>query len=120
VAQLLRSDNPRQLKLSLSQQLAQGWTRYFLFQTLIAAGFAVVALLAVAGLRRQSHLTMLKTAGAGLAVVCAVNIGGVLMTASSTPRVLRSVRTLDDLVGADRSRPHPEPSRGRCPACRRW
>ncbi|MGH3257323.1 MAG: hypothetical protein ACRDOU_18350 [Streptosporangiaceae bacterium] len=48
VAQLLRSDNPRQLKLSLSQQLAQGWTRYFLWETLIAAGFAVVALLALA------------------------------------------------------------------------
>jgi hypothetical protein len=101
VAQLLRSDNPRQLKLSLSQQLAEGWTWYFVWETLIAEGFAVVALLAVAGLRRQSHLTMLKTVGAGLAVVCAVNVGGVLLTASSTPRVLRSVKTLDDLVGTD-------------------
>jgi hypothetical protein len=101
VAQLLRSDDPRKLKLSLSQQLAQGWTRYFVWETLIAAGFAVVALLAVAGIRRQSHLTMLKTAGAGLAVVLTVNIGGVLLTASSTPKVLASVKTLDDLVGTD-------------------
>jgi hypothetical protein len=101
VAQLLRSDDPRQLKLSLSQQLAEGWTRYFIWETLIAAGFAAVALIAVAGVRRQSHLTMLKTVGAGLAVVVAVNVGGVLLTASSTPRVLRSVKTLDDLVGAD-------------------
>ena len=101
VAQLLRSDNPRQLKLSLSQQLAQGWTRYFVWETLIAAGFAVVALIAVAGVRRQSHLAMLKTVGAGLAVVVAVNIGGVLLTASSTPRVLSSVKTLDELVGTD-------------------
>jgi GDSL-like Lipase/Acylhydrolase family len=101
VAQLLRSDDPRELKLSLSQQLAQGWTRYFIWETLIAAGFAVVALIAVAGIRRQSHLTMLKTVGAGLAVVCAVNVGGILLTASSTPRLLRSVKTLDDLVGAD-------------------
>jgi GDSL-like Lipase/Acylhydrolase family len=101
VAQLLRSDNPRELKLSLSQQLAQGWTRYFVWETVIAAGFAVVALLAVAGVRRQSHLTMLKTVGAGLAVVIAVNIGGIALTASSTPRVLRSVKTLDDLVGTD-------------------
>ena len=109
VAQLLRSDNPRKLKLSLSQQLAQGWTRYFVWETLIAAGFAVVALLAVAGVRRQSHLTMLKTVGAGLAVVCAVNIGGVLLTASSTPRVLRSVKTLDDLVGTDPLQAAPGP-----------
>jgi hypothetical protein len=101
VAQLLRSDNPRELKLSLSQQLAQGWTRYFEWETLIAAGFAVVALCAVAGIRRQSHLKMLKTVGIGLVVVCAVNVGGVALTASSTPGVLRSVRTLDDLVGID-------------------
>jgi hypothetical protein len=101
VAQLLRSDNPRELKLSLSQQLAQGWTRYFIWETLIAVGFAAVALLAVAGVRRPSRLTMLKTVGAGLAVVCVLNVGGVLLTASSTPRVLRSVKTLDDLVGTD-------------------
>jgi len=101
VAQLLRSDDPRQLKLSLSQQLAQGWTRYFVWETLIVAGFAVVALIAVAGVRRQAHLAMLKTVGAGLALVVAVNIGGVLLTARSTPSVLRSVKTLDDLVGVD-------------------
>ena len=113
VARLLRSDDPRQLKLSLSQQLAQGWTRYFEWETLIAAGFAVVALIAVAGVRRQSHLAMLKTVTAGLAVVVAVNIGGVLLTASSTPGVLRGVKTLDDLVGSD-------PLAAARRACRRW
>ena len=101
VAQLLRSDSPRKLALNLSQQLAQGWTRYFEWETLIAAGFAVVALIAVAGLRRQSHKTMAKTVVAGLVTVTAVNVGGVLLTASGTPGVLRSVKTLDDLVGAE-------------------
>jgi hypothetical protein len=101
VAQLVRSDGPRKLELNLSQQLAQGWTRYFEWETLIAAGFAVVGLIAVAGVRRQSHKKMAKTVLAGLAVVVAVNVGGVLLTASSTPGVLRSVKTLDDLVGAD-------------------
>ena len=101
VAQLLRSDSPRTLELNLSQQLAQGWTRYFEWETLIAAGFAAVGLIAVAGVRRQSHKKMAKTVIAGLVVVCAVNVGGVLLTASSTPGVLRSVKTLDDLVGAD-------------------
>jgi hypothetical protein len=109
VAQLLRSDDPRQLKLSLSQQLAQGWTRYFVWETLIAAGFAVVGLLAVAGIGRQSHRKMLKTVGAGLTVVVAVNVGGVLLTARSTPTVLRSVKTLDDLVGADPLADNPGP-----------
>jgi hypothetical protein len=101
VARLLRSDTPRSLELNLSQQLAQGWTRYFEWETLIAAGFAVILLIAVAGVRRQSYRTMAKTVLAGLAVVIAVNVGGVLLTASSTPGVLRSVKTLDDLVGAD-------------------
>jgi len=101
VAQLLRSDSPRTLELNLSQQLAQGWTRYFEWETLIAAGFAVVGLIAVAGVRRQSHKKMAKTVIAGLVTVVAVNVGGVLLTASSTPGVLRSVKTLDDLVGAD-------------------
>ena len=101
VAQLLRSDSPHSLELNLSQQLAQGWTRYFEWETLIAAGFAVVALIAVAGLRRQSHKMMAKTVVAGLVVVTAVNVGGILLTASSTPGVLRSVKTLDDLVGTD-------------------
>jgi GDSL-like Lipase/Acylhydrolase family len=101
VAQLLRSDSPHALELNLSQQLAQGWTRYFEWETLIAAGFAVVALIAVAGVRRQSYRKMARTVVIGLVVVVAVNVGGVLLTASSTPRVLRSVKTLDDLVGAD-------------------
>ena len=101
VSRLLRSDSPRTLELNLSQQLAQGWTRYFEWETLIAAGFAVVALIAVAGVRRQPYRKMAKTVVAGLVVVTAVNVGGVLLTASSTPGVLRSVKTLDDLVGAD-------------------
>jgi hypothetical protein len=105
VAQLLRSDDPRHLTLDLSQQLAQGWTRYFEWETLIAAGFAVIALIAVAGLRRQSHTKMAKTVIAGLVTVVAVNVGGVLLTAHSTPAVLRSVKTLDDLVGTDPLQP---------------
>ena len=101
VARLLRSDSPRTLELNLSQQLAQGWTHYFEWETLIAAGFAVVALVAAAGIGRQPYRKMAKIVIAGLVFVIAVNVGGVLLTASSTPGVLRSVKTLDDLVGAD-------------------
>jgi hypothetical protein len=101
VARLLRADTPRSLELNLSQQLAQGWTRYFEWETLIAAGFAVVLLIAVAGIARQSYKRMARTVIGGLVVVVAVNVGGVLLTAHSTPAVLRSVKTLDDLVGAD-------------------
>src|ERR1700758_4450650 len=61
VADVLRSDSPRKLELNLSQQLAQGWTRYFEWETLIAAGFAVVLLIAVAGIARQSYRRMART-----------------------------------------------------------
>jgi hypothetical protein len=101
VARVLRSDTPRSLELNLSQQLAQGWTRYFEWETLIAAGFAVVLLIAAAGIARQSYQRMARTVIGGLVVVVAVNVGGILLTAHSTPAILRSVKTLDDLVGAD-------------------
>jgi lysophospholipase L1-like esterase len=98
VVEMLRSDGQRNIELSLSQQLASGWTRYFEWETLIAAGFALVTLVAVAGVFR---MPLVRTVAIGLAVVCVVNVGGILLTASSTPRVLRSVKTLDDLVGVD-------------------
>ena len=96
---MLRSDGPRKVELTLSQQLAAGWERYFLWETLIAIGFAAVPLIAVAAVRKRPAIW--KMLVAGVAVVCAVNVGGVLLTASGTPKVLRSVKTLDDLVGVD-------------------
>jgi GDSL-like lipase/acylhydrolase family protein len=105
VVQTLRADGPRRIELSLSQELASGWERYFVWETLIAAGFAAVPLIAFAAVRRKP---MLKIVAIGLAVACAVNVGGVLLTASGTPGVLRGVKTLDDLVGvAPLSAPQP-------------
>lgn len=54
VVQMLRSDGPQKVELTLSQQLASGWERYFLWETLIAAGFAAVPLIAVAAVRKLS------------------------------------------------------------------
>jgi hypothetical protein len=99
VIQMLRADGPSKVALTLSQQLAAGWERYFLWETLIAAGFAVVPLVAVAAVRRRPKVW--KLLAGGIAVVVAVNVGGIALTASGTPRVLRSVKTLDDLVGVD-------------------
>jgi lysophospholipase L1-like esterase len=99
VVRMLRADGPAKIKLTLSQQLASGWERYFLWETLIAVGFAVIPLVAVAALRKRPAVW--KLLAAGVAVLCAVNIGGIALTASGTPGQLRSVRTLDDLVGVD-------------------
>jgi lysophospholipase L1-like esterase len=99
VVQMLRSDGPHQVALTLSQQLAAGWKRYFLWETLIAAGFAAIPLIAVAAVRHKPAVW--KMLASGIVVVCVVNVGGIVLTASSTPKTLRSVKTLDDLVGVD-------------------
>src|SRR5579875_15660 len=99
VVRVLRAEGPQRVELTLSQQLASGWERYFLWETLIAAGFAAVPLIAVAAVRKRPKVW--KMLVSGLAVVYAVNVGGIVLTASGTPKVLRSVKTLDDLVGTD-------------------
>jgi lysophospholipase L1-like esterase len=99
VIQMLRAEGPSKVALTLSQQLAAGWERYFLWETLIAIGFAAIPLVAVAAIRRRPKAW--KLLAAGIAVVAAVNVGGIALTASGTPQVLRSVKTLDDLVGVD-------------------
>jgi lysophospholipase L1-like esterase len=99
VVQVLRAEGSAKVELTLSQQLAAGWEHYFLWETLIALGFAVIPLVAVAAVRKRPAIW--KMLAGGLAVVCAVNLGGIAATASGTPSVLRSVKTLDDLVGVD-------------------
>jgi lysophospholipase L1-like esterase len=99
VIQVLRAEGPSKVELTLSQQLAAGWERYFLWETLIAAGFAIVPLVAIAAVRRRPAIW--KMLATGIAAVVVVNVGGIALTASGTPQVLRSVKTLDDLVGVD-------------------
>jgi hypothetical protein len=109
VVKALRSDGSRKIELSLSQQLAAGWERYFVIETLIAAGFAVPILAGLASLAAHAGLTRARAIAAvavGVIAVVAINLGGIVLTASGTPATLRSVRTLDDLVGTS---PSPAP-----------
>jgi lysophospholipase L1-like esterase len=99
VVQMLRAEGPSKVELTLSQQLATGWERYFVWETLIAVGFAAIPLIAVAAVRKRPAIWKLLVAG--IAVVCLVNVGGIAVTAAGTPKMLRSVKTLDDLVGVD-------------------
>ncbi|HTU76662.1 MAG TPA: SGNH/GDSL hydrolase family protein [Trebonia sp.] len=103
----LRADGPHRVELTFSQQLAAGWERYFVWETLVAAGFTALGLIAVYAIRRR-HVAWKMVAG-GVAVAIAINVGGIVATASSTPRLLRSVHTLDDLVGVDTVRPPATP-----------
>jgi hypothetical protein len=83
VVQELRADGAHHVELTISQQLAIGWEHYFLWETLIAAGFTVLGLLVVYAVRRK-HAAWKIVAG-GVALACIVNVGGILLTASSTP-----------------------------------
>ncbi|CAG6398095.1 SGNH/GDSL hydrolase family protein [Streptomyces cocklensis] len=91
----------------LSRRLASGWLRYCLWESLIAAGCAATIAVAVAGVRRDSRRTMVAMTAAAVASVCVANAVGVYLLASGTPRVLRQVRTLDDLVGRTPAQPVP-------------
>ena len=56
VVQMLRAQGQARVELTLSQQLAAGWERYFVWETLIAVGFAVIPLVAVAAVRKRPAL----------------------------------------------------------------
>jgi lysophospholipase L1-like esterase len=77
------------------------------WETLIAAGFTALGLITVYAVRRR-HVAWKMVAG-GVAIAVAVNVGGIVVTASSTPRLLRSVHTLDELVGVDTVKPPATP-----------
>jgi lysophospholipase L1-like esterase len=108
IVQQLRAQGAHRFELTLSQELAAGWERYFLWETVIAAGFVALGLLVGYALRRK-HVAWKMVAG-GVVLAVAINVGGVVLTASSTPRVLRSVRTLDELVGVDPAAPPAAPA----------
>jgi lysophospholipase L1-like esterase len=83
----------------LSSALINGWEHYFLWQTLIAGAFAVLLLLAVAGVRRSTHRTTIKLVSLGALAAVVLNVGLVVAFAAGTPGTLRQVHSLDDLVG---------------------
>jgi lysophospholipase L1-like esterase len=91
----------------LSRKLGSGWLRYCLWESLVAAGCAAVIAVAIAGVRRASRRAMLTMVAAAVVSVCAVNAVGIYLLASGTPRVLRGVHSLDDLVGRAPAQPVP-------------
>jgi lysophospholipase L1-like esterase len=111
VVRQLRAAGAHHVELTFSQQLAAGWERYFLWETLIAAGFTALGLVVVYAVRRRP--VAWKMVAGGVVAACLINVGGIALTASSTPRLLSSVRTLDDLVGVDTVAPPAAPVQAR-------
>ena len=84
---------------SLGHALASGWTRYFVFESLVTAGFALLLIGALAGWWRVPWRRMLLLLGAGLVLVETINLGAVMLAAYGAPGRLSHVDSLAALVG---------------------
>ena len=86
---------------ALGEQLASGWKRYFAWETTFVALGALLLLGMIAGWRRHlwSWKKTLVTVLGGLLVVEAVNVGLIMLTASTAATVLHDVHSLGELVG---------------------
>jgi lysophospholipase L1-like esterase len=96
----VRGANAADAERTLGSQLADGWKRYFAWETVIAGLGALVLLGAVAGWRRLPARTTVKLLVAGLLVTEAINVGAIIITASRAPALLRQVNSLNQLVGS--------------------
>lgn len=105
----MQTANKSRTKNDLSARLVQGWRQYFLWQSAVTVGFAVLLTLAFAGIRHYAQRKTLKLIGAGIAVALLVNAGAVVAFATGTAGTLRQVRSLDDLVGNGVPGAAPEP-----------
>ena len=92
---------PAGAERALGSRLADGWKRYFAWETTIAGLGALVLLGAVAGWRRLPRGTTVKLLAAGLVITEAINVGAIVVSASRAPGLLRQVSSLNQLVGSE-------------------
>jgi lysophospholipase L1-like esterase len=98
LAQLTTQD-PDVTAHSLENALVRGWTHFFIWQIVVVALIAVALLGAAAGWLRYGRRSTLVLIGVGLVVAEVINLGAIMTTAYTAPAKLRSVRSLQDLVG---------------------
>ena len=91
-----RQGNPGQV---IGQALAAGWTRYFIWETVVTGACALLLLGALTGWLRMSRRRTLLVLFAGLLFAEAVNLGGIMVTAYTAPARLRAVHSLTALAG---------------------
>ncbi len=105
----VQGDRPAGAERILGGRLADGWKRYFTWETVITGAGALILVGAVAGWRRMTHRTTLKLLVAGLVVAEAINLGAIMITAYSAPDLLRRAHSLNDLVGTETRLPRIRP-----------
>ena len=92
---------------ALGDELASGWTRYFIWEIAFVGLGALLLLGIVAGWRRHAWTwkkTFVTIAG-GMLLVEAVNVGLIMLTATTAPGKLQRVTSLGELVGRDEDAP---------------
>ena len=97
----VRGDHPAGAARVLGNILADGWIRYFAWETVISGLGALLLVGAVAGWRRLPHRMTVKLLVAGLVVTEAINLGAIMITAYHAPASLRQVHSLNQLVGSE-------------------
>jgi GDSL-like Lipase/Acylhydrolase family len=94
----------------LGARLAEGWKRYFAWETAIAGAVTLILVGALAGWRRLPHRTTVKMLAAGLVIAEALNVGAIMITTYSAPDKLRMVHSLNELVGNQTRPPRIDPA----------
>lgn len=102
VAGFLHTNSPARAVAVLGDRLAAGWRRYFAWEIVFAAIGALLLLGLIAGWRRTSWRRRLAIIVGGLVVVEGLNLGLIMLTAYSAPRILHGVDSLSQLVGQSR------------------
>src|SRR5690242_6209896 len=74
----IQGDHPGGAERVLGAQLADGWKRYFIWETVVAGAIALILVGAFAGCRCTSARTTLKLLSAGLLVAEAFNLGAIM------------------------------------------
>src|SRR6516162_49148 len=94
----------------LGARLADGWKRYFAWETAIAGAGMLILVGALAGWRRVPQRTTIKLLAAGLLIAEALNVGAIMITTYTAPDRLRRVHTLNELVGSLTDPPRIDPA----------
>jgi hypothetical protein len=94
----------------LGARLADGWKRYFAWETAVTGAGVLILVGALAGWRRVPPRTTIKLLAAGLLIAEALNVGAIMITTYTAPALLRQVHSLSALVGSQTRLPRIDPA----------
>jgi lysophospholipase L1-like esterase len=94
----------------LGARLAEGWKRYFAWETAVTGAGTLILVGALAGWRRVPYRTTVRLLGAGLLIAEALNVGAIMATSYTAPALLRQVHSLSELVGSQTRAPRTDPA----------